>query len=244
MKKSCAVAVPCYNEAERLDLTAFRDFISTHPEVVFIFVNDGSRDGTEEILKDFCSQNNAQYITLEKNSGKAEAVRQGMKTAESFDVDYIGFFDADLATPLSELERMLQAAENEYVYISGCRLLRLGGNISRKHARHYLGRVFATAVSLHLNLPVYDTQCGAKLYAKESIRAITAEKFVTRWFFDVEILRRLLMFYGRERIVNSSFELPLLSWEDKKGSKINYLRCLYDFIKLLLSREKQNLIAK
>lgn len=239
MKKSCAIAIPCYNEAERLDLNLFREFIVCHPEVSFVFVDDGSSDGTEDLLKKFCLENRADYIILEENCGKAEAVRQGMKKALAFDVDYIGFLDADLATPLSELERMIQSIKDNTVYISGCRLLRLGGNIQRRSIRHYLGRIFATAVSMHLGLPVYDTQCGAKLYAKECVPAIISARFVTRWFFDVEILRRMLIFYGRERVLNCSIELPLLVWEDKKGSKINSIRCLWDFAKLLFSREKK-----
>ena len=176
MKKKCAIIVPCYNEAGRLDLKEFGSFSDGHPDVTFIFVNDGSSDNTADILRDFRSNTRCEYLSLERNSGKAEAVRLGMKQALALDVDYIGFWDADLATPLSELERMFVAVSNDTVFISGCRLLRLGGNIRRSSIRHYIGRVFATAVSLHLDLPVYDTQCGAKLYAKECVEGTETKK--------------------------------------------------------------------
>ncbi len=157
-----------------------------------------------------------------------------MKIAMKHNSDYIGFWDADLATPLSELERMLESATEEMLYISGCRLLRLGGRIKRKWYRHYLGRVFATAVSLYLDLPVYDTQCGAKLYKKECVPFITEHRFVTRWFFDVEILKRMTKHYGTDAVLSRSLELPLESWLDVSGSKLRYISCMVDFIKLFL----------
>ena len=233
-RPSCSIIIPCYNEEGRLDLPAFREFIETHPDVNFIFVNDGSSDGTAGVLANFCSANRAEWCSLEKNSGKAEAVRQGMKIAMKHNSDYIGFWDADLATPLSELERMLESATEEMLYISGCRLLRLGGRIKRKWYRHYLGRVFATAVSLYLALPVYDTQCGAKLYKKECVPFITEHRFVTRWFFDVEILKRMTKHYGTDAVLSRSLELPLESWLDVSGSKLRYISCMVDFIKLFL----------
>lgn len=185
-----------------------------------------------------CSQERAVFLKLTKNCGKAEAVRQGILHANKLgDFDFIGFWDADLATGLEELQRMCNTIEDKTIYISGCRLLRLGGAIQRKQLRHLLGRGFATAVSLHLDLPVYDTQCGAKLYKAQCIKAVFEKPFVTRWFFDVEILRRLIKFYGKETVLNDSIEMPLYRWLDVDGSKLRYFHCLKDFIKLLTSKD-------
>ena len=239
--KKCAIIVPCYNEAERIDLAAFGNFIDRHDDIHFIFVNDGSKDNTADILQHFCTQHKADTISLEVNSGKAEAVRQGMQYALKHDVDYIGFWDADLATPLFELENMLELSTDDTVYISGCRLLRLGGNIKRKLSRHLLGRVFATAVSCYLDLPVYDTQCGAKIYRKDCIPAITEKRFVTRRFFDVEIIGRMIRHYGKDDFFEHAIEHPLSNWIDIEGSKINYITCLKDFILLTVCRCKREL---
>ena len=236
-QKKFAVVIPCYNEEKRLDTHAFSSFIQEHPEVKFIFADDGSTDNTAEVLRILCQSGEAEFFPLTVNSGKAEAVRQGILHANSIgSFDFIGFWDADLATSLDELTRMTNTIEEKTIYISGCRLLRLGGAIQRKLSRHILGRSFATAVSVHLDLPVYDTQCGAKLYKQECISTVFARPFITRWFFDVEILRRLINFYGRERVLTDSIEMPLYRWLDVEGSKLRYLSCLKDFIKLLTSK--------
>ena len=235
-EKKFAVVIPCYNEEKRLDRVAFSQFIARHPEITFFFVNDGSSDNTEQVLRALCAADNAEYLNLDNNSGKAEAVRKGMLRANAAgNFDFIGFWDADLATSLDELVRMCNTIEEETVYISGCRLLRLGGAIQRKLSRHILGRIFATAVSIHLDLPVYDTQCGAKLYKSECINSVFERSFVTKWFFDVEILRRLKNFYGKERVFTDSIEMPLYRWLDVEGSKLRYFACLKDFFKLLTS---------
>ena len=118
----------------------------------------------------------------------------------------------------------------------GCRHLRLGTDIRRRIFRHYIGRVFATAVSVHLNLPVYDTQCGAKLIRKELIPALFSRRFVTRWFFDVEILRRCIAVYGLEGVKSRVVEVPLKKWSDIGESKVDFFRCMWDFCRLLCSK--------
>ena len=217
---------------------AFAGFMKIHPEMSFLCVNDGSRDNTGEVLKKLCAANpNAALLELTDNCGKAEAVRQGMLHAADTGVRFIGFLDADLATPPEELTGMLASAWESVLCISGCRLVRLGSAITRSPWRHFAGRIFATAASLYLNLPVYDTQCGAKLYAAEAVGSIFQKPFVTKWFFDVEILRRLLRLYGRERILADTLEYPLRSWADRAGSKIRFFPALADFIRLLLSKD-------
>ncbi|MBR7120682.1 MAG: glycosyltransferase [Lentisphaeria bacterium] len=231
------IIIPCYNEAERLNIPEFTGFLAGHPEISLLFVDDGSTDGTAGVLKSLAAEfANADCLILSCNSGKAEAVRQGMLFAAGKDVPFAGFLDADLATPLPEIIPMLAEAEKGKFYVSGCRLARLGSNIRRHLHRHLMGRIFATVVSMHLDLVVYDTQCGAKIFASEMIPFLFDRPFVTKWFFDVEILRRMISRYGKEQLLAKSLEYPLSGWIDQKGSKINYFSALKDFIRLLLSK--------
>jgi dolichyl-phosphate beta-glucosyltransferase len=218
------VTVPCYNEADRLKSAIFIEFVREHREIMFIFVDDGSTDNTGQLLKSMSESEaaNIRFITLETNRGKAEAVRQGTLNAVASGAKYVGYWDADLATPLkSILEFLAELKKNSHLLlVMGARVQLLGRTIVRNRYRHYLGRVFATVASFVLRMPVYDTQCGAKMFvATESIALAFRDPFISRWVFDVEILARLV----RRSNVNprvAIFEYPLFEWYDVKGSKI------------------------
>lgn len=160
------LVVPCYNEAERFDSGGFADFLAEQPGYALLFVDDGSSDRTPERLEALRKRQPGQVsvLRLEANSGKGEAVRRGMQTALAAGAPFTGFWDADLATPLCAAVAMRREFERrpELDFVTGCRLRRLGADIRRSPLRHLVGRVFATAASLHLKLPVYDTQCGAR----------------------------------------------------------------------------------
>lgn len=219
------IVVPCYNEASRLKKDAFISFLEKNDEVHFLFVNDGSTDGTLAELQNFAAQNSrVHYLDVQPNGGKAEAVRRGMVYAEqNLDADYIGFWDADLATPLFEIENFVSVIKSrDYDMVTGLRLLRLGAHVKRKRSRHLLGRVFATVASMILHLPVYDTQCGAKLYKRKVVSALFAEPFITRWLFDVELLFRYEKAFGRELAMSKVYECPLMEWVDVGGSQLKF----------------------
>ena len=212
------LVIPCYNEANRLQILKFKD----HPGLFYVFVNDGSSDGTEEMIKQSLGDN-IRLFNLEQNMGKAEAVRQGMREACRLfpDAEWIGFWDADLATPLSQVEYMvsyLEIQHQKFTAIFASRLMRLGSDIKRDPKRHILGRVFVTLSSLLLDLHAYDSQCGAKIFRPEVINALFAEKFISKWFFDLEIILRM-----RQRNLKA-LECPIQEWVDVDGSKIHPLR--------------------
>ena len=186
------IVVPCYNEEQRLPVARFEDFLRKVPDLGFILVDDGSRDGTLGRLRSLekVAPERVRVLALSKNAGKAEAVRLGVLRASELGVAYVGFWDADLATPLGVVLdfRRLLAERPDLEMVFGARVLLLGRNIQRNALRHYLGRVGATAISSFLRLAVYDTQCGAKLFrATPEMRACFEEPFVSRWLFDVEI---------------------------------------------------------
>jgi hypothetical protein len=116
----------------------------------------------------------------------------------------------------------------------GSRVALLGSRIERRWYRHYLGRVFATAASLILRLPVYDTQCGAKLFRNtEALRAALGRPFFTRWAFDVELLNRMLRESDAPLGVDDLIEIPLREWRDKAGSRMGVPQMLRGGLELL-----------
>jgi glycosyltransferase involved in cell wall biosynthesis len=218
----CVLVIPCYNEAARLPLKQLEAFLLSTDWVEFLFVDDGSSDDTWNLLAEFSLQSRCNALRMEKNSGKGEAVRQGvLKAMQRVDVDYVGYWDADLATPLNELAKMTQIldAETATLAVIGSRVRMLGREISRKPLRHYVGRVFSTLASLAIGLPVYDTQCGAKVFRKSGeVSCIFSQPFRDRWSFDVELLKRL---FEVTQDSNCAIELPLRNWKDVGASTVS-----------------------
>lgn len=229
-----AIIVPCYNEAKRLNRQAFADYAVSNPNTSFIMVNDGSADGTWPLLRELGNKSGQQVIpvNLAANMGKAEAVRQGFCKAFEFDFTYIGYWDADLATPLNEIntfQECLGSSGKDMVFGSRVRLL--GRPIERVALRHYLGRLFATLASLILQITIYDTQCGAKLFRNtKELQMVFSKPFATNWIFDVELIARIIAindYLNNPPIETSAVEYPLHQWSDIPGSKLR----LPDFFK-------------
>jgi glycosyltransferase involved in cell wall biosynthesis len=214
------LVVPCYNEAKRLDGEAFLAFLAREPSVDACFVDDGSGDATFALLRELEGRAPGRIgvLRLETNRGKAEAVRAGiLHVAGGYDT--VGFMDADLATPLEEMLRLVETrAREDAPAVIGSRVRRLGVRIDRKPLRHYTGRLFAAIVSLLFRLNSYDTQCGAKVFDTRVARAIFADPFLSRWLFDVELLLRLRWLPGGE--LERAREVPLDAWYERSGSKI------------------------
>lgn len=220
------IVVPCFNEAERLRLNEFRDYLSHSRDVSLLFVNDGSRDETAVVLSKFQAETGARVDVLDysQNRGKAEAVRQGMQHALAQHAQFVGFWDADLATPLSAIDEFVSLLEGrpEIQMVFGARVKLLGREIDRRVTRHYLGRIFATCASMVLHLPVYDTQCGAKIFRVTNLLPkLLEEPFRSRWIFDVEIIARFARTMGDRTLATGSiYEYPLRKWVDVAGSKV------------------------
>ena len=237
MELDTTIVVPCYNEARRLPVDGFRAFAAAVPRVRFLFVDDGSTDETPCVLArlEAAAPDRFQAIVQRPNRGKAEAVRVGMLNAFADGGRYAGYWDADLATPLSEIQRFIDTldAHPERDICFGARVQLLGRAIHRRPCRHYIGRLFATAAALALRLPIYDTQCGAKLFrVSPAMHALFAEPFLGRWTFDVEIVARLTQQCASEqrRPCDVIYELPLDEWRDIDGSNVRPL----DFVMALI----------
>ena len=233
-----ALVVPCYNEAARLDPEAFVRFARTHPAVQLVLVDDGSVDGTGEVLERIRAAVPASVTTVQHSPrrGKAEAVRAGILAGIAQGAALAGFFDADLSTPLDAVDDFLVVLRTrpDIEFVLGSRVMLMGRDIRRKATRHYLGRVFATAVSHTLDLPVYDTQCGAKIIR---VNAATSSLFETPfdrgWIFDVELIARYLQLpvgAGEPARRDRLYELVLPAWHDRPGSKLRW----HDFFRAMI----------
>jgi dolichyl-phosphate beta-glucosyltransferase len=220
-----AVVVPCFDEAARFDVGAFAGLAAKVDRL--LLVDDGSTDGTAALLDEVAGRagDGVRVMRVGRNGGKAEAVRAGLAAALDGGATVVGYFDADLATPVDELLRLLDVVHGDASrdVVLASRVGLLGHAIERRLTRHYLGRLYATAASLTLGVPVYDTQCGAKVFRDTpALRAALTTPFPDRWAFDVELLARLLHPGGAIEPVRAEaiVEVPLRAWRDVAGSKV------------------------
>ncbi|MCC6623273.1 MAG: glycosyltransferase [Deltaproteobacteria bacterium] len=232
------IVIPCYNEARRLDAAELARLVADG-RVEVIAVDDGSSDGTGVLLAAIARDldGRMQVLTLPRNQGKAEAVRAGLRLAIARGADIVGFADADFATPPGEILRLVDVlASGDAEIVLGSRVRRLGADIDRSALRHVVGRVFATAARMAVGTPVYDTQCGAKVFrVTPALEAALAEPFSSRWSFDVELLARL---FGRLPSAvathpSRAVEVPLEVWHDAGGSKLGVVGMARSFAELI-----------
>ena len=187
---------------------------------------------------------------MPRNVGKAEAVRAGMLRGCHKGSNFVGFWDADLATPLDHVGKFRKVFDEEphIDMVFGARVGLLGRDIKRSMKRHYMGRVFATLASMSLGMGVYDTQCGSKMFRvgdceRGELRQVLDQPFDTRWVFDCEMIGRFAALRRgttttttttggtgttkkrpsprpRPPVQQSIYEYPLHKWEDVGGSKV------------------------
>ena len=230
--------VPCFNEEKRIKPASFIQSLSSCSDLQWLFVNDGSADNTLAVLRDMQKghEDRIHILDLEKNQGKGEAVRRGLLQALRLEADATGYFDADLATPMHEILRLLEVwrSRSEKVVLAS-RVLLLGRNIERTFWRFLLGRTFATIASFLLKINIHDTQCGAKIIANfGELASCLNRPFQSRWLFDVELINRLMKEGNLKK--SDFYEEPLLEWADVAGSKIQASvlpMALWDLLKIV-----------
>lgn len=231
--ESTTLIIPCFNEADRLNFAPFE----ARKDIQFLFVNDGSTDNTTQVIQEAIAKNQSDHmelLSLEQNSGKAQAVRKGVlhlteNQSGLKETQWVGFWDADLATPLEEIDNFFRYKElnGDVVGLWGSRVYRLGASIRRSLKRHIFGRLFAWSIKFLLNVDAYDTQCGAKVFHRSILQTAFEKPFISRWIFDVEILLRI----GPKRLL----ECPVKSWIDVEGSKLNVAKVSLRILKDLFS---------
>ena len=233
-----AIIIPCYNEASRFPVNRYVSFVKKKFAASIYFVNDGSSDNTDSVLEDLRIKfpKHISIINQEKNEGKAAAIRLGMISAlKNNKLERFAFLDADLSTSIEECILLSEKVTNETSFVFGSRIKKLDNNIQRKTHRFIIGRIIATFISKMLRLPIYDSQCGCKIFSREWATFIFNEAFLTRWLFDVEIFYRLINHFGRTKIQTKILEVPLSAWIDSENSKVSLfygIKVWFDLLKI------------
>lgn len=217
------LVVPCFNEAHRWDRAYWADMLQV-PDVEWLFVDDGSSDGTREQAEALGEVGKATVLSLQPNGGKGEAIRRGWQHAlDSGAYAAIGFMDADGAFNRADVEALVsdyreRVESGTFDAVWSSRVALSGRNIQRHAWRHYVGRAVATGLSVgEVSIP-YDTQSGLKLFrADEAFARTLATPFATRWLFEIELMARYRAANKRPMAI---WEMPLAYWVDVAGSKM------------------------
>lgn len=219
---SISVIIPAYNEESRLagTLDAIVLYLEQHPfwtSYEVLVVDDGSKDGTVAVAERFAKQHpSVRVLRNPGNRGKGYSVRHGMLEATG---EWRLFSDADLSTPIEELEHLYQATQEH-----GCAISIASRAIDRSliearqsRFREVGGRGINLIMRMILGLRIQDTQCGFKLFRKDAAEAIFPLQIVERFGFDPELL-----FLGR-KLGYSICEIPA-RWKHVDGTKVRLLQ--------------------
>ena len=183
-----------------------------------VVVDDGSRDGTADLAR----AAGVRVLQNPGNRGKGYSVRHGMLKAEG---DWLLFSDADLSTPIEELEKLWRVIEHEHANAAiGSRDLdRSLIGVRQPLFREMGGRFFNLVIRLITGLPFHDTQCGFKLFEATAAREIFRRQRVERFGFDVEVL------YIAQHLGYRTLEVPV-RWNDVAGTKVKMLGAIAAFL--------------
>ena len=226
-----SVIIPCYNEEKRIPDTLSKviSYLSQKDyEAEIIIVDDGSRDQTYTVCEPFTKKYpQLQILRHDQNHGKGYAVRTGVLKAQG---EYILFSDADLSTPIEEVEKLLAVIKTNHLDIAiGSRSL--PGSEILQHQPWYretMGKTFNKFVQWLVLPGIIDTQCGFKLFSKKAAQDIFPQQKLWGFAFDVELL-----YIGRQ-LGYQIVEIPI-RWLNSPLSKVNPIK---DSLKMLIELQR------
>jgi dolichyl-phosphate beta-glucosyltransferase len=213
------VVVPAYNEEARIGRTLDRIvayLTGRGGDFEVIVVDDGSRDRTREVVREHAAREaRIRLESLPRNEGKGEAVRRGMLAASC---DWVLFSDADLSTPIEEIEKLGAKLDEGYAVAIGSRTVR-GADVQvhQPWYREAMGKTFNLFVRLMTIGGFVDTQCGFKCFTREAAQAVFRRARIKRFAFDVEAL-----VLARE-LGLSIAEVPI-RWMNEPNSRVAIVR--------------------
>jgi len=211
-----SVVIPAYNEEARIVMTLSRslDYLQRrHPSADVIVVDDGSEDETADIVQGLAEKEaSLRLIRLPENKGKGAAVREGMLAAQG---ERLLFMDADLATPIEELDKLLFYMDQGFDVVIGSRGLSESDIRQRQPLpRELMGRTFNVIVRSLLLGGFRDTQCGFKLFTRAAAQDLFNAQTLDGFAFDVEVL---LLAKDRDLRIR---EVPVV-WYHAPNSKVS-----------------------
>jgi dolichyl-phosphate beta-glucosyltransferase len=185
-------------------------------------VDDGSHDRTGAVAASF-NEPNLRIIRNEPNRGKGYSIRRGMLEARG---EWRLFSDADLSTPITELDEFWPYTRDGYSVVIGSRALPESDlEVRQSKSREFAGRVFNTAVQTFLVPGLCDTLCGFKLFSAEAAQAVFPKQTLHGFAFDVEILMLA------QKLGFNIKEAPV-KWINDPGSKVSTLSGIKGFVDL------------
>jgi len=214
-----SIVVPVYNETSRIasTLSQILTYVAARLESwEVVVVDDGSTDATMELVGEICGQVPAvRLLRNPANCGKGFAVRNGMLQAGG---KYLLFTDADLSSPITEAERLLEPLQKGYDVVIGSRALKPEWiHLHQPWIRETAGKAFNFCVRTLTTLPYRDTQCGFKAFRREAAQAIFSRQTIAGFGFDVEVL------YLARLLGYRTLEIPV-HWSDDRRTKVRPLR--------------------
>jgi glycosyltransferase involved in cell wall biosynthesis len=222
MIPAISIVIPAYEEEERLSEPLRQIFAFIQAEKLsaeVILVDDGSRDKTAEVAERVCAEFpeiSSKVIRYEENRGKGFAVKTGLLASNA---DIAIFSDADLSTPIQELEKLVKPIQNgEYDVTFGSRALdRTLIGTHQPWRREQGGKVMNLIIRTISGLKFSDTQCGFKAFNMKKFRPLLERMTIDRFGFDVEFL--FVADYHKLRLK----EIPV-RWNNVEGSKVSVFR--------------------
>ena len=224
-----SIVVPCFNEEQRLPRTIEqiqRYLDGKHADYELILVDDGSSDGTRRVMDAAAGRHSSVRVeALPHNRGKGRALAVGVEAARG---DEILLTDADLSTPIEELEKLQAALDQGAGVAIASRALRESRvEVSQPVYRVVMGKVFNLIVQAVLLPGIWDTQCGFKLFRADVARPVFASLSTDGFGYDPEVL-----YHARKRGVKIA-EVPV-TWRNSAPTKVSPVLSSLDMLKHVL----------
>ena len=211
-----SIIIPAYNEEKRIGetLESYCEFFDKKIDYQLLVVINGTSDNTEGVVKQYQKKyRQIEYLNF-KQGGKGFAIIEGFKESLRNDFDFIGFVDADMATPPESFYDLIK----KIPFYDGVIASRWREDSYIKTKQTLLRKITSQGFNFLtrsiLFLPYNDTQCGAKLFKRKALESVVDGLGITKWAFDIDLLCRLKS--RKFKVI----EIPTV-WEDKKESKLN-----------------------
>ncbi len=215
--RSLSVVIPAYNEDKRIGNTIknIENYLQKKCfDYEIIVVDDGSTDKTKEILREV--SNNVILLENIQNKGKGYSVKKGILFAKK---EMILFSDADLSTPIEELEKLIKYLEEGYDVVIGSRRLPDSQiKIKQPWNRQLAGKCFFLLIRFIALKKIKDTQCGFKLFKAKVIKELCNKQKLAGFSFDVELL------FLAQIAGYSIKEVPVIWIDSPQESKVRLLK--------------------